>query len=239
MTGLGILLRKLAGQRSGIAMTEFALSMPFLLMAGLWGVETANFAITNMKVGQLAVHLADNASRIGDTSTLEDRKIYESDINDLLFGGAIQGGEAFSLYDHGRVIVSSLEVVPGTKTQQYIHWQRCMGMKQWKSSYGEEGDGLSGSLPGMGPPGEEVYAFEGEAVIFVEVAYDYQPLISARFVGTPVVNAISSFTVRSDRDLNEIYQRNPGAPDPVADCVKFENAFGSAPFGGGASVSGG
>lgn len=238
MSRIRNLLKRLARQCSGVAMTEFALSMPFLLTAGLWGVETANFAVTKMKISQMAAQLADNASRIGDTSTLENRKIYESDIYDLLLGATIQGGNSFALYDHGRVIVSSLEVVPDTKNQQYIHWQRCMGAKEWTSSYGIQGDGTNGGLAGMGPAGEEVFAFEGEAVTFVEVAYDYQPLISERFVGTPVVQAIASFTVRSDRDLRQIYQRDPGSPDPVASCAVFDNPFSPTPAGGGSSSGG-
>ena len=76
-------LRRLLRHKSGVAMTEFALGAPFLLTAGLWGTEEANYALVNMKIGQLAVHIADNASRIGDTSTLQDRKIYESDLNDV------------------------------------------------------------------------------------------------------------------------------------------------------------
>ncbi|NCU11664.1 MAG: hypothetical protein GXC70_05810, partial [Sphingomonadaceae bacterium] len=76
-------LARLLRDRSGVAMTEFALGAPFLLMAGLWGTETANFALVNMKVGQLAVHVADNASRVGDTSTLQNRRVYESDILDV------------------------------------------------------------------------------------------------------------------------------------------------------------
>ena len=82
-----------------------------------------------MKVTQLANQIADNASRIGDQSMLEDRKIYEADINDLFFGAHLQGGESIDLYEHGRVILSSVEVVPGTTDQQYIHWQRCVGKK--------------------------------------------------------------------------------------------------------------
>ena len=103
-------LARLLRDRSGVAMTEFALGAPFLLMAGLWGTETANFALVNMKVGQIAVHLADNASRVGDTSTLQNRKIYESDILDVFIGAQIQGGPALDLYDNARVIVSSLQV---------------------------------------------------------------------------------------------------------------------------------
>lgn len=223
MTGLLNLLHRIAKSRSGVAATEMALGLPFLLAAGLWGVETANLAIVHMRVNQLAVHVADNAARIGDTSSLEDRKIYEGDINDLLLGSNMQAGRALNFYDHGRTIISSLEVVDGTDDRQYIHWQRCKGEKVWASSYGVEGDGTDGSLVGMGPAGEEVMASPGDAVIFVEVAYEYQPLISERFIGDNTVKAIATFTVRDDRDLSQIFQRDPADPDAVASCAVHDD----------------
>ena len=144
--------------------------------------------------------------------------------NDLFRGAEIQGGRRIELFDHGRVIISSLEVVPDTEDQQYIHWQRCLGAKNHVSSYGEEGDGLDGRLPGMGPPGEEVRTFADEAVIFVEISYDYQSLVGETFGFTDEVTATASFTVRDDRDLTQIYQRDPSDPDPVAECDAFDNA---------------
>lgn len=215
--------KRLGRANSGVAMLEFALSLPLLFVAGLWGVEVANQAMVQMQVSQLAEHIADNASRIGDTSTLEDRKIYESDIDDLFMGANIQGGSRLDFFDHGRVILSSLEVVPGTDDQQYIHWQRCKGSKKWNSSYGNAGDGLNSTIPGMGPKGEEVMAFGNEAVMFVEVAYDYQPLINMAFANHGTMHAIASFNVRDSRDLSQIYQRDPANPDPVADCSKFDS----------------
>lgn len=215
-------LRRLLGSGSGIAATEFALVLPFLMGAGLMGLEVANRALVQMQVSQLAAQLADNAARIGDTSTLEDRKIYETDINDLLQGAAIQGGKRINLYNHGRVIISSLEVVPGTEARQYIHWQRCYGVKNHASSYGEEGDGAGGGLAGMGPPSAMVTSFKDEAVIFVEVAYDYQSLVGTTLGFADQVSAISSFPVRDDRDLTQIYQRDPANPAPVAACDKFD-----------------
>lgn len=215
---LSAALSRLRGDASGVALTEFALSLPLLLAAGLGGIETGNLAITTLRVNQVAMQIADNASRIGDTSTLEDRKIYESDIDDLLLGSNLQAGKSIDLYSHGRVIVSSLEVVPDTDEKQYIHWQRCKGVKAHPSSYGNEGDGLSGTLAGMGPPGEEVTAQHGEAVIFVEVSYDYQPLVSGFFGDGRVISSTSAYTVRDSRDLTQIYQRNPGSPDAVASC---------------------
>lgn len=209
-------IRRLLRSTSGVAMTEFALGAPFLLMAGLWGTETANFALVNMKVGQLAVHVADNASRIGDTSTLQDRRIYESDILDVFIGAQIQGGPGMTLYDRGRVIVSSLEV--DASGEQYIHWQRCRGALPVASSFGKTGDILPN---GMGAVGNEVLAQDGDAVIFVQVNYTYQPLISSAFVGTPDISSIATFTVRDDRDLSQIYQRDPARPDPVQNCSAY------------------
>jgi len=219
-----ILLKRLAGARSGVAMTEFALALPLLFTAGLVGVETAYQTAIQMEISQLAVHVADNASRIGDTSTLRDRKIYESDILDVLTGADVQGGDRLGLYEHGRVILSSLEVVPDTDDQQYIHWQRCKGKKQVQSGYGDAGDGLTGSgLPGMGPKGEEVIAFKGEAVMFVEIVYDYQPLIGDFIPHRETMSATAAFNVRDSRDLSQIYQRDPGSPDTVANCGAFDS----------------
>ena len=60
---LRALLRRLARDRSGLAMIEMAYAAPFLMLLGLGGVEVANYAIIHMRVSQLAVSLADNASR--------------------------------------------------------------------------------------------------------------------------------------------------------------------------------
>ncbi len=218
------LLKRLAASGSGVAATEFAIVLPFLLGAGLMGLEVGNRAIVQMQVSQLAAQIADNASRIGDTSTLQDRKIYENDLNDLFRGAQLQGGGRIGLFENGRVIISSLEVVPDTDDQQYIHWQRCLGAKNHVSSYGIEGDGLDGGLPGMGKPGEEVWAFSGEAVIFVEIAFDYQSVVGDTFGFSDEVNATASFTVRDDRDLTQIYQRDPDSPDPIADCDMFDDS---------------
>lgn len=210
----GAFLRRLARGTSGVAMTEFALGAPFLLMAGLWGVEMANYALVNMKVSQLALQIADNGSRVGDTSTLQNRKIYESDINDLLFGSQLQAGKGLNLFDNGRVFVSSVEV---NGAGQYIHWQRCRGAKTVTSSYGNEGANLG--TVGIGPSGDEVAAQTDGAVIFVQINYTYQPLITNQLITNRDIQAIASYTVRDSRDLTQIYQRDTAKPDPVQTCT--------------------
>jgi hypothetical protein len=211
-------LRRLARARSGVAAVEFAMIMPVVLGLGMFGTETAWLVLATMQVGEVAVQVADNGSRIGDTSTLQNRKIYESDINDVLLGADLNGGSMLHILQHGRIIISSLEVVSGTTGTQYIHWQRCKGAKNWTSSYGVAG---ATGLAGIGPAGHQVSAMPGEAVIFVEIAYDYQPLISASFIPDRTIKTIASFNVRDSRDLTQIYQRNASSPDSVARCSVF------------------
>lgn len=229
MIRIGKFLRRLCSNLSGTAMTEFALALPLLMTAGLYGAETANLALVNMKVSQLAIHIADNGSRIGDTSQITNRSIFEGDVNDLLAGSNIQGGNSLNFYEHGRSIISSVEVFnsliscahggcprgPHPDGTIFIHWQRCKGKKVWASHYGAE----SAIIPsGIGPAGLEVLPDPGNAVIFVEVAYDYQPLVSSRFFGPTTITAVSSFVVRENIDLGGLQQRNPRSPDTPAAC---------------------
>lgn len=213
--------KRLRSSVSGVAAVEFALGLPMILSLGMWGAELGNLAVTHMRISQLAMQIADNGSRIGDVSMLEDLKIYESDINDLLVGANVQSG-GIKLFDHGRVVISSLEVVDGTEDTQYIHWQRCKGKRNFQSSYGPAGTGTDGSLEGMGPAGEEVTAGQDEAVIFVEIEYEYQPIISARLVPAQPIRSTAAFNVRDDRDLAQIYQRDTASPDPVSSCATYD-----------------
>ena len=100
------------------------------------------------------------------------------------------------------------------------------GIKAFESAYGGEGHGLAGNLTGMGPEGEEVTGEPGEAVIFVEVSYDYQPLIGDVFTNTNEITTTAAFNVRDDRDLTQIYQRDGGSPDPAASC-SVNDGFGA------------
>lgn len=231
LTRTKAILRRLRGNLSGLAAVEFALSLPLLLTAGLYGTETANMALTYMRVHKVAMHIADNAARIGDTSTITNRAIFEADVSDLLVGGNTQAGTSLEFYERGRAIVSSLEVYnpavscggkncPGSQTDgvNFIHWQRCMGKKNYNSSYGDEYDEMA---LGMGPTGKEVMADAGGAVIFVEVAYDYRPLISRHFVGAPTITAISSFTQRDNIDLSGLKKIKRRAGEFFALCNKY------------------
>jgi hypothetical protein len=187
---------------SGVAMLEFAFTLPILLVLSLTGAELTSFITTKMRISQLALHLADNGARIGSGSQLEAKTISEKDINDLLTGAGLQAGE-LDLYTRGRVILSSLEPDPNHSGNYKIGWQRCRGAKtSHASSYGRAGDD---NLTGMGPTGRQATAPSGGGTIFVEVYYEYQPLVKTSFAPDTTITEYASMVVRDTRDFSRIY----------------------------------
>ena len=191
-------LCRLPRDHSGLAAVEFALAAPLVLTLFLAGAEVTNFAITKMRLSQVALHVADNASRIGTNSLLSNVQISEAQINDLFLGAALQAG-SLDLKQHARIILSSVEAVanPNTTKKFIIRWQRCYGDKALLSSYGKPGDAPKDYI---GPESQKVKTPDDTAVMFVQVAYDYQPLISSTLVPGTVINDIAAMTVRDQRD---------------------------------------
>ncbi|AUW59123.1 tight adherence protein TadE [Sphingobium sp. SCG-1] len=218
-------LQRLRDDRSGLALIEFALVTPIMLVLITGGVELANYSITSMRLSALALQVADNASRIGSGDPLAAKKITEAQVNDLLQGALAQGGNMNinGTYSEkqvsgsnvnknkARIVISSLE--PDTHTahvgRNYIHWQRCYGRAtEYTPQYGLEG---VDNITGMGPTGRQVFAPAGTAVIFVEVHYRYEPLfplIRPDMFGMMTykdMNSVAAMVVRDDRDLSQIY----------------------------------
>ncbi|RNJ63052.1 MAG: hypothetical protein EDM03_01000 [Porphyrobacter sp. IPPAS B-1204] len=213
-TGAQRLARRLAGDTSGLALVEFAFAAPLLLGMGMLGTDTAYLVITHMQVSQVAMQVADNASRMGEQDVLTARKVFERDIAETLIG-AEKLGENIDIFQQGRIIISSLQ--QNAQGGQWIAWQRCRGALNVPSSFGVAGDGATGtSFPGMGTPGRYITASQGTAVMFVEVVYDFQPLTPITVFEGRRISYTAAFNVRDNRDLTQLY---PGGP--TAQCTTF------------------
>lgn len=251
--------RRLARDKQGLALLEFAFAMPIVLMIGLYGLEAGNLALVNLKVSQIALGLADNASRVGLTGTNQIQSLREVDMNDVLQAARKQG-ESIGLTTNGRVIVSSLEADSGGT--QRIHWQRCIGMRSgtgYDSSYGitatsNQSTGAtydatagvntatlptdnsathpgSAAVGGQGGPAtngmgdtaaDAVQAPASGGVIFVEINYEYQPVVGNWVYGVSRIHYIASFIVRDNRDFTQIYNPSPVvAPANKTTCDRY------------------
>jgi hypothetical protein len=190
--------RSLIGVRadqSGLALVEFAYSLPFLLLLSMSGLEVAHLAIAHMKISQIAMLVADNASRVRAS-------IDEADINEI-FTGAELSAAGLNFKANGKIFLSDLEPngLAAPNEGQYIRWQRCYGRGSFTSSYGITNNGKTdASLQGMGPTGNKIKSMTGTAVMFVEVAYTYQPLVSDTIFGPRTIRYTSAFNVRERTD---------------------------------------
>lgn len=196
-------LRRLRENSSGVALIEFAYSLPILLALTISGAEITNFITVKLRVSQLALHVADHGARLGEGTQLQAKTVDEADINDLFTGAKLQARE-LNILDNGRIIVSSLEPVanPNTTSRYKIGWQRCKGARAHPSSYGVQG---GTNMVGMGPTGRQVRAPDDGAAIFVEINYKYQSIVPfwpARFDD---ITEIASMPVRDRRDTTKVY----------------------------------
>lgn len=211
----GNLWRRLLRDASGVAFIEFAYTLPFMTILGLGGIEVANYSITHMRVSQIALSLADNASRAKEDIVSGVPRMREYDVNEAFQGSVLQAG-GLDLAANGRLILTSLET--NDDDGQWLHWQRCFGDQTgYASSYGKQGDGATGtSVAGMGPAGRQVRAESGYAIMFVEVIYEYQPIIFDRFIPDGPIRKTAAMYVRDDRDLNPdgdgLFNPSPAAP---------------------------
>ncbi|MDQ2893698.1 MAG: pilus assembly protein [Pseudomonadota bacterium] len=198
-------ISRLAQNTSGLALLEFAFTLPILLTMSLTGAELTNYVTTRMRVSQMALQLADNAARMGKGTQITAKSISELDINDLLTGANLQSGE-LDLNGRGRVILSDLEPVanPNPTNKYKIVWQRCYGGKTAHASkYGKTGDT---GLDGIGPTGQLAVAQPDNATMFVEVYYEYKPLIGlGSLAPSTTMTETASMAVRDRRDLSQIY----------------------------------
>ncbi|MFC4292035.1 TadE/TadG family type IV pilus assembly protein [Sphingorhabdus arenilitoris] len=216
---IGKLLRDVKKDESGLALVEFAVSLPFFMGLSVGGIEIANYASVIMQLNQITIHTADNAARMGDGSRLSDRPLTELHINDV-FEGTLREGDRValagahkyidpvtnveSIRGNSKIILSSIEPVSpfnAANPKYRIRWQRCAGFaQQYSSSYG-----TTSSTPtsdGFGPAGRKSAPPPDGSVMFVELQYYFQPKIVNGFTRLTdrTIKQTASMVVRERRD---------------------------------------
>ena len=158
---------------SGVSMVEFALALPIVMMVAAGGLECANVALAHLRDSQIATTTADTRARI--LTQMDETDIEEA------FAGVDVMGNRINFASRGRVVLSSLQPngLSGAKAGQKITYQSCHGSLNVAPRYGRQGAGATNATlaEGLGPTGRKITAGSGTNVMFVEVTYQYQPLI--------------------------------------------------------------
>ncbi|WP_245647707.1 TadE/TadG family type IV pilus assembly protein [Novosphingobium lentum] len=195
--------RALIRDEVAASVMEFALILPILMTLGMYGVELTYMAATNLEISQIALSVADNASRLEQTNNSSvTPTVTEADVNSVMTG-ALDEGQGISFKTNGKVILTSLEKDTATG-KQYIHWQRCTGSYVAASRYGNDStkNGLNGpAITGMGSGATKVTAAANSAVMFAEVYYNYHGLFGTLFTKNIVFKREAAFIIRDVRNL--------------------------------------
>lgn len=208
------LIARLARSSSAVSAVELGLSMPLLMGLSLAGIEVVNLALIHVQLNQLAITVADNASRAKQTQVNGAPRFREHDVNQVFRAAALQS-EELDIPTRGRIVLSSLQV--NGSGGQWIAWQRCWGKNTWASRYGPQGTGATGTaFKGMGYTSTKMTADSGTAIMFVEIAYDYKPFFIGSILPSKLIRKEAALYVRDDRDLTQIY--NPSPTQTVASC---------------------
>lgn len=213
-------LCRLKKNESGLAMVEFAVSLPFFLGLTIGGVEIANYASVVMQLNQITLHTADSSARIGANTPTSNKTISETQIKDIFEGAlregdriAVGGSHAFvdpvtgvpSIRGNTRIILSSFEEVTpfnASSPRYRIRWQRCTGTANfYESHYGTKATSMR--VTGIGPAGRQVSPPPGGVLMFVELQYYFRPLIVNGFTQLTdhTISQVASMVVREKRDL--------------------------------------
>lgn len=186
------MIKRMRECQSGVALIEFAITLPIFLFAIMGGMELAWEAITRQRIQKIAATTADNAARVRGA-------IDETDIHEIMTAARLNGKD-LKLEERGRLIISSFQRNPSDKGD-WIRWQRCIGQAEGVSTYGIQGKGKNdSSLQGlkgdsdMRPP-------PGVALMVAEVIYEHEPLITDSYLGPRTFRYETAFIVRDRNDL--------------------------------------
>lgn len=197
-------LAALLRDTQAVSVLEFALVLPLFMTLGMYGAEIAWLNATALEVSQVAVSMADNASRIGQTDNSGVTPTISSADVESVLDGALEEGASTNLEENGRVILSSLEGHPVTG-KQYIHWQQCKGKGKQQSKRGKAdptGGLLSSITNGLLMGGKTIKAPNGSAVMVAEVWYEYKGLFGTLFIDKITIHEEAAVIARDDRSVD-------------------------------------
>jgi TadE-like protein len=212
-------LKRLRKDNSGLAVVEFAVSLPIFMGLTVGGFETSHYAYVHMRLNQLTIDTADGAARMGEGEVLASKTIDEAQINDV-FAGTIRQGESIllggeheykdpgtgdvTLRGNALIILSSVEPVDDfdeDDPKYRFRWQRCIGTADYfEPEYGTVDE--SDEIDGVGPEDRLAVPPDDGAIMFVETHYFFRPLIMNGFtqLGEQTITKTASMVVRDVRD---------------------------------------
>lgn len=150
-------LQKFRYESKGAAMVEFALILPLLMTISLGIYEATNYIMLSAKLNEISSGVANWVSS----------KTTIAEIQDCLIGANLVGRD-YRFSSQGGVVVSGLQQVSGSTSQQLVWQYASPGGKSQLST--NPRTGVVQSAP--------FSILSNKQVIIAEATYDYQPIFT-------------------------------------------------------------
>lgn len=164
------LLHRFARNDAGMAMVEFGLLLPMLMVMFYGCIEVTRYILIVQKTEKLAHTVADVTAQSKTITVASQNQLFDA-TKDIM--------EPFSTGANSRILVSSLYRTAGQASAR-VNWRLSGGGTMSVTSE----LGSVGAIPTM--PGGFTFN-ERENVIAAEVFYQFSPMISNRFFGTTTI----------------------------------------------------
>ena len=177
--------KRLRAEASGVALIEFAYTLPILVGFGLVGIEFTNVVLAHQKSERVASTLADQVA--GNQVPPNERQIGD------MFEAIQLISAPFEFDPEGNVILTAVVGVydaDDDEVQNKVAWQRCVVKDSFESTVGTEWtttDDIADG-PGVDLPGD-IKLSQNQMVIVTEVFFPYTEIISTDLVAGMLPNA--------------------------------------------------
>lgn len=193
----GSRLRRLAGDRRGVAALEFALIAPLLLSMYFLTMEVGQGIEANKKVGRSASMVADLVTQQQTTTKAELNAILDI------------GGALLQPYNRSKptIIITAIEVTDETTPKVQVVWSR----KLVNGAYGvDQAKGTITTIP-------EALKIKGSFLVRVETSLMYYPVITWAAGDKGTLGLTAAF---DKLDMNESYYLRPRMTQSIScsDC---------------------
>lgn len=178
--GLRGLLRRIRADVSGLALIEFAYTLPIFVSFGIVGMEFTNVVLAYQKSERVASVLADQVA--SNQIAPNERQMGD------MFDAVALIAKPFEFNPQGNVILTAVIGIydeDDDEVQNKIAWQRCSTKDSFESNIGTEwtatndiADGEEVTLP------NNVELGQNQMVIVSEVYFPYSEMISEKLVAS-------------------------------------------------------
>jgi hypothetical protein len=196
-------LRALARDVRGMALVEFAYTLPLFIGFGLVGLEFTNVVLAHQKTERIAATLADLVA--ANQVPPNERQIGD------MFEAVPEIARPFGFGAEGNVVITAvigLEDASEGGLRNKVAWQRCLRRGSHKSRIGRQWNGSIDIIdgPSVNLPGGLALQ-QNQMVIVAEVFFPYRPVMGAALVegilpDNNTFTEVSTFRTRGQAIMN-------------------------------------